>query len=904
MTLSLDFTRLSPLITDQSLILTPNARTQKAIYSGQLSELAENQVIESIDVRSFSQWQDDLWSELSFGQTLPKRLSNLAIKSWLEKLVRNESAWTLTNPSGVANKVVEAYQNLIQWDLNLDDIQANQTTEIDYFKLWIKKLEVFCKEKKLIASFASLAAIRQHLNELLPCLPKHILLVGFNQLTPLQQDFFDCLKAKQIDIDIYDYQTSVNSACQLSFSSLQQELTFAAKYAKKYQQSGECVAIVVEQLARQLGEVHRAFSQVFQPEEVKPWVPLSKPKYNVSAGFALADQPLVKTGLLLLNIKAGRISLEELHFLKNTPFIDWGSYQRDIRFFLHQLCLNARKNYSITFLLKAIEEYSTPEKLELLKIRLQFIEKKHYKQLPINQHIEHWRKLLSILGWADIAGLNEFEIQAKNMLLGLINDCGLLSDLYDKISSNEAFDFLNQSSKQMAFQIASDRTNVHILGVLEASGLQFDHLLVIGFNRSNWPQKNKINPFLPLSLQREKNMPGSSAEREYEYARDLSNSLLNSARQVVITSSESDASQSLAIAPFFNHLPLADAGGFIEENTDNIPQADYRWTDDSSINLSAIEIRGGAYLLSDYAKCPFKSIATFQLKLSGYQAPEIGVEPKTKGSWLHETMDIIWQTLGSQQALLAMSASRLEQLVFESLHSAMQKHQAFLLATTESEIVELELNKLAALILEWLEIEKHRANFNVKQLEAECVLDIEKLSLKFRVDRIDSNDNNQIEIIDYKTGKTEVKNWFGVRPTEAQMPAYVLSMRGQNISGLNYARLKAGEVAQTGLKFKSDDEKIVKFDHFLKEIKSGPLKDGNIKDFDDLVEQWQKSLARMAVGISSGYMPVAPKDKNQSCLFCDYKAICRINEPQPETDIEQCKGEPQTLPTKIEVANV
>jgi ATP-dependent helicase/DNAse subunit B len=60
----------------------------------------------------------------------------------------------------------------------------------------------------------------------------------------------------------------------------------------------------------------------------------------------------------------------------------------------------------------------------------------------------------------------------------------------------------------------------------------------------------------------------------------------------------------------------------------------------------------------------------------------------------------------------------------------------------------------------------------------------------------------------------------------------------------------------------------------------------------------------MAVGISSGYMPVAPKDKNQSCLFCDYKAICRINELQPETDVEQNKREPQTMLTKSGVANV
>ncbi len=897
MTLSLDFAKLSPLISCQTLILTPNARTQKAVYSGQLIKSAENQVIESIDVRSLTQWQDQLWSELSFFQTLPKRLSNLAIKSWLEKQVRQEPAWTLTNPSGVAIKVMEAYQNLIQWQLCLDDIKGHQSTEIDYFKIWIVKLQKFCKQKKLVATFEVLDIIAQNIDQLLPCLPKHLLLVGFNQLTPDQQAFIDCLQTKQIQVDSIDYKSPLKSACQIGFTGLRQELDFAADYAKKYQQKGDCVGIVVEQLASHLEEVHQAFSHVFQAEESKPWIALSKPKYNVSAGFALSDQPLVKTGLLLLKLKANRISLEELHFLKNTPFIDWGGDRQSIQFFLQQLCLNARKNYSIDFLLKSIEANDQPEKLKVLKKRLQQVEKMNNKMLPITQHIEQWRQNLSLWGWAELTNLNEFEVQAKNTLLSLIEDCGLLSDLYDKISSTEAIDFLNQSSQQLAFQIASDRTNVHILGILEASGLQFDHLIVIGFNTGNWPQKNKINPFLPLDLQRDKNMPGSSAEREYEYARNLSNSLLNSAKHIIVTSGESDTENKLTTAPFFSHLPLSKVSDLGEERKDHYPEPDFIWVEDSNIDLSTTEIRGGAYLLSDYAKCPFKSIATFQLKLQGYQSPEVGVEAKTKGSWLHETMELIWQALGTQKTLLNMSQSQLEELVINSLQNALQKHQAYLLATTDQAIIDLEKNKLAALIFEWLDIEKERTDFTVQQLEAEYELVIEPLNLKFRVDRIDCNNKGQIEIIDYKTGKTEVKNWFGVRPTEAQMPAYILSMKEQPISGINYARLKAGEVAQSGLIFESDHHPINQVDHSLKEKKSVPLKNNNIKNFEDLVKQWQISLARMAAGIYSGYMSVSPKDKNKSCLYCEYKAICRINEPQPESITEWNHSKTLTLST-------
>ncbi len=902
MTLSLDFSKLSPLVTDKTLILTPNARTQKAVYSGQFYQLPEGQVLEAVDVRSFSQWLNDLWSELSFSQVLPQKLTNLTIKSWLEKQVIEESAWTLTNPSGVATKVLEGYQNLVQWNLKLSNVGSNETVEIDYFKMWIGAFEQFCTDNHLIAEFKSLSLVLKKLEPLKTYLPKHLLLVGFNQLTPLQQDFLNSLNDVGVRVEKYEFESTVENACQVNFSSFQNELEFAANYAKTYEKSGTCVGIVVEQLASRLADVHNVFSRVFQPEEAKPWNPLSKPKYNVSAGFSLAEQPLIKAALFLLNLKSKRISLDDIHFLKNTPFIDWGRHSAQIKYHLHQLCLNPRKFYSISFLLKSIAECEEADKLEVLRLRLSFVDSLSSNQMPILQHIERWRLILSTWAWCESRELNDFEIQAKNNFFGLINNCSSLADIYKKIYPKDSLDFLNQLAKQQAFQVATDRTNVHVLGVLEASGLQFDHLIIIGFNNANWPQRNKINPFLPLKLQREYDMPGSTAEREFEYANDLSASLLKSARQLIVTTSSDESNHAIS-ASFFSHLVERQVDEFVVEIPVLKTTPNYQWVKDSNVDLSGLDIKGGAYLLSDYAKCPFKSMANFQLKLSGYQTPDVGVEPKTKGSWLHETMEIIWQELESQQNLIDMSRSDLNRLVTDSLNTCLLKHQPYLLATTEAEIIQLELNKLANLILEWLEIEKQRDEFVVEHLEKEFRLDIEGLNLKFRIDRVDINKKKDVEIIDYKTGKTEIRNWFGVRPTEAQMPAYVLSMQDSNISGLNYARIKTGEVAQTGLRFQIDSQEILKEDRFLQTLKTGPLKEEGVGRFDNLLQQWQKSLSRIAYGISNGYMPVSPKNKNLSCLYCEFHTVCRINEDQPLEYDENILLDDENLSNMSEAAN-
>ena len=907
MTLSLDYHKLAPLMEQYTLILTPNARTQKAIYSGQMLNFHEHQVVESIDVRSFSQWQDHLWSELSFCQILPNKISNLAIKSWLEKLVRDEPDWTLTNPSGVATKILEAYQNLIQWELGLNDVLANETIEIDYFKIWIEKLNIFCDSKKLIPEFALLKYIKTHIDQLVKQIPTHILLVGFNQLTPLQQSFFVELKKRNIRVEKYAYKKQPKSASQIHFTSLKDELSFAANYAKNYvneiadksKGDGGCIGIVVENVANHLGEVHQAFSGVFQPEETKPWVALDKPKYNVSAGFSLAEQPLVKAALFLLNLKSNRLKLEELHFLKNTPFIYWGEQEANTKYFLHQLCLNPRKEYSMTFLLKSIESLENHQQLSLLAERLQKIIESNTGYASMSDHICQWQEILLSWQWigsfenvdsqaiTNNSKLNEFEVQATKFFFEIMHQCNSLNELYQSVLHKEAVDFLNMLTQQQTFQIASDRSDVHILGILEATGLQFDQLLIVGFNHVNWPQTNKINPFLPLQLQRDKYMPGSSAEREYEYAKDLSTSLLSSANQIIVTSSDIDSASSATSASFFADLHVKNISHFLDEKTNsNIEKtSDYQWIDDSTLDVSDINIAGGAYLLSNYARCPFKSMTAYQLKLSGYEEPEIGIEPKIRGTWLHETMEIIWTELGSQKKLLALNESDIEELIFDSLQKVMQKLQPYLFAVTDEEIVDLELEKLAGLIFEWMMIEKNRDDFSVESLEKRYELELGELSLNFRIDRIDVNNSNQVEIIDYKTGKTELNNWFGVRPTETQMPAYVLAMHEREKSGLNYARIKTGEVAQSGIRFKKDSSTnevgVEIVERNTDEIKIYPYKKEKIQNIEQLMAQWQQTLTRMANGITRGYMPVSPKDKSQSCLYCDYSAFCRIDEEQP-----------------------
>jgi probable DNA repair protein len=882
MTIAFDFTRIAETVDQDTLILTPNARTQKAVYAGQISSIKDEQVIQSLDVKSLSQWQGELWSELSFLKVLPKRVSSLTLKSWLEKVINQEDAWTLTNSSGVAAKALEAYQNLVHWNLSLSDVVPDETTEIDYFLSWTEQLHELCTKQNITPEFASLYMILENMDIIEAMLPRQILMVGFNQLTPLQQRLIDILKTHQVEISHYELDVRPLNCVQHNFNSLQEELDFAAHYAQTFLDQDLSVGIVVENLAGNLNQVHRSFSRVFQPLEHKPWIKIDKPKYNVSAGYSLNEQPIVKAAVKILALKPHKITIEDLHFLKNSSHINWGDDAVYIRKFIYQLCLSPRKYFTTIALLKQIEQSDHKGRLSELKFRLEKMQEQVMTTESLSKHIKNWRAKLSIWHWGKDDSNTSFESQAKAMFNTCIGDCSALSDVYQKIAEKAAFDYLKQLIQMTSFQIASDRTNIHVLGILEASGLQFDHLIIVGFNSNNWPQKNKINPFLPLALQREHNMPGNSAEREFEYAKQLSNALIKGANQLIVTVSSSE-SEAVVVAPFFNQFRLAPCHDYADEQLVKEIEPDYRWINDNHIAIDNGSVRGGAYLLSDYAKCPFKSMANFQLKLEAYQSPEVGIEPRVKGTWLHDTMEIIWTKLKQQRQLLSLDNKELADLVEQSLSKAMEKHHGYLLAVTEADIIALEYNKLASLIIEWLTVEKQRDNFSIAFLEEPIELNLEPIRLNFRVDRVDKNDSGLLEIIDYKSGKTDIKQWFGVRPSEAQMPAYVVALKEQRIDSLSYARIRTGEVAQSGIRFSKSEPQISRLERKLDEYQFIPIKNLDSVSFKGLVEQWEKTLGRIAIGISDGYMAVSPKEKSTTCTYCDYQSVCRINESQPET---------------------
>ncbi len=883
--------------TQQStLILTPNSRTQKAVIAGFMANYSRNDIAYSPNVLAFESWVALLWQNLSFYTELPSIINDLEVKLWLKEQVANDPNWQLSNELGIAEKILESHKVLIDWNLSVDHFESIDTPEQAYFVNLSTLLSEYLNNNQVVLAKQKLSLIEQHFEHLLKSLPEKIILAGFNQLTPQTQQFLEKLSVSGIEITQYFPQVKPQSISKFICRDEPQEIEYAAALAKHWsnEKPNQSIAVVVNQLSSKIDWVQRYFSEHFHPEENQPNVVIQKSQYNVSVGQTLAEIPEVVVALNILQMNREKFDLATLNLLKSSPFIQWGNEENIICGFLHEQIQKGLANYRIDYLIKAIDNHENVERLGLLKKRLESVLERAFSKREMNVWKDVWFNQLQTWGWGS---LDETELSAtvESFLQSLKSLC-VISDNYQSLSVKQALEIFTQQLKQTSFQIPSDRTNVHVLGVLEATGLIFDKAIMVGFNRDNWPQKIQPSPFIPLEVQRINQMPNASAEREFNYTESLSNSLLASAKNIVIADVYED--QQSQVSLFFseyqyNNEILDDLNLIKRKATPN-----YEWIVDEKIDIPKGKIKGGAYLLSHYATCPFKALTAHLFKLES--APEIteGVSAMTRGSWLHLAMELLWCEIQTNIELNKIEQSDLNNKVMLAVAQARQKYETDLYANASEEVIEIENNKIINQIIEWLNIDKNKPAFSAKA-ELEKTLTLEGLNFNFKVDRIDTYEDGSQEIIDFKTGKVDIKKWMGARPEEAQMPAYVIAMTDAiknnqeqfNLNALTYAKIKTGEILRTGIQFDSDNKPYAFSQEPNGDEKKARL---NINELlmplaevpkQNLIENWRKNLTDLATNMQQGNMPVSPKFAVKSCEYCEYAGFCRIGENQPSAEV-------------------
>jgi probable DNA repair protein len=592
------------------------------------------------------------------------------------------------------------------------------------------------------------------------------------------------------------------------------------------------VGIIVPNIGAVRSKLERAF------EEVLPGA------FHISLGPALRERPIVHAALLLLELACGEAGLERMGMILRNPYWKGGEEERSRR---ATLDAHLRKQGQSPVPLAEIRAFSSLEK--------------EIRRLPVEQSPSQWSRafsrLLKLIGWPGNRALNSEEHQAMEAWNKLLSAFATLDAVIVSLSFEAALARLNSLAAKQPFQPENEGAPVQIMGLLEASGLHFDHLWVLGLHDEEVPPPPQPNPFLPLGLQRELGLPHSSAQRELEFYGKLLSRLSASAPEVVFSYPQWEGDQPLSASPLI---------GFAADNeSEPLP---VRWLDliRGSAASEALEDRvapelpvgweqrGGTGMLKDMAACPFRAFARNRLSARELEDVSIGLDAKEKGSGVHKVLELIWAELKTQENLRALAPQQLQDLIATNIAKATEDKGRL--------GAQLERLRLQRLLTEWFEIEKQRPPFRVLEREQDRPVAIGHLQIQTRIDRVDELPDGRRVIIDYKTGEVKNQVWSGERLGEPQVPLYCVSSESP-IAAAAFAQIRTGDLQIKGVSNNGELGKMKAMD--------------KLPPMTELIEEWSRALHKLGDGFRTGVADVDPKEKS-TCDYCRLPALCRIHD--------------------------
>ena len=295
---------------------------------------------------------------------------------------------------------------------------------------------------------------------------------------------------------------------------------------------------------------------------------------------------------------------------------------------------------------------------ELQRI-LRRVEKLLWK-LPEEQLASDWSRaiedLLEAFGWPGDRTPDSSEFQTLEAWRELLSSFAKLDLTAPPMNLAQVIDWLRQQAAITRFQVEDEGAPVQVMGLLEAAGLGFDHLWIMGLHDEALPVPANLNPFLPTSLQRRHALPHSTSEGELEFATRLMERLPASAPDVVLSYPETEGDRMLAPSP------LVAGGLWLEGNNENVFDdwiARMRASavfdeiaDELGPELAQSDSTGGASLFKDMAACPFRAFAKHRLAAKPLEEADLGLSYRDRGTTVHKALEFIWRELGSHARLM------------------------------------------------------------------------------------------------------------------------------------------------------------------------------------------------------------------------------------------------------------
>lgn len=887
---------LTKLSSQDVVIITPNQRLAATILLEHNQHQLHSQTWFKPNILSLTNWENILWQEYIF--ELPKKLLTPQEESiiWQEVIKHSGTGNNILNPVKTAELAKQAWHSLIQWNFGLSDLESNISTvnsiNTTVFYQWAESFQKHCDKNNTIDRASAIKAIANDKNFLAQLNHKHYIFYEFLEFTPLQNLLINNLSLHKSIQKINHNKNSHHhhSIRRFELDTHEQELTAMAQWAKKIDsdhrniQSNQNnntenkikIACVIPNLHQIKNEAERVFKKVFNADN---------PPVDFSAGTKLAQYPVVQLFLNCLAISTSRQSkqhdFELFSAIIRSPCLAKAESEFSLRMLIDKkLRSQCNSQLSLTGYISQLQLIT--HKLDthscLLTIFEQLLKfQKNTQTYSALKFSQHSLKLLLCLGWPGERNLDSTEYQVTQRLMILLDELHSLICFAKPDSTQQAFLLLNQLVNNTVFQVEKEKTSIQVLGLLEASGIQFDYLWMMGLDDLTWPSKAKANPFLPYQLQSDSKMPHASAEREFEFCETLTNQLINNSKQVTLSSAKVADNKMLRPSALINHIELSQLYDYINLNIDHNRgnvftsplEALLDHTGPKISKHSSEEIKGGTEIIRRQSLCPFMAYASLRLNAEGLEPLTDAPDALLRGSLLHKALELFWLSTQNQANLLKLSNTELESKISHAVSQAISEINQHYFSDL---MLEIEQARLIKLINQTVDLEKQRENFKIIGLEQKQKYSFEHFTVHMKADRIDQLDNGEYVVIDYKTGLPTMSSWFGERPKEPQLPLY-------SIIQADTAHLIFAQVRLNNCIYKGISQDAESFSAKIKTVKNFEKTsyDYQASNWSAQQQQWKITIEQLANDFALGRAAVDPLDYT-ACNFCDLHSLCRINE--------------------------
>ena len=903
---------LLPYINENFILLVPNLRTKDAIIS-QYLESRQQRVsaapkIWPIDIFIKRQWELNARTAVEPCCNLQLISAEEELLIWNEVVETSLESLPLLNLEETANAASHSYRTARQWLDNerlKKEISPNSSIkDIAVFSEWIKRYKNHCQEQQLISLADAIPIlINVILKNGLAEPSNKVILVNFFNPPPLYQKFFAVLPEST---EIFTTSIETNSCARvktiMEFQSQDSEVHHCALWTERIltMSPNAHIGIVTGNKEYTRSKLELALKNVFASEHLFS-NSLQQGLFNTTSNDRnLLDSALIYDAFLILNLGIDQYNTNDIIRLLQSPFFNLNQNvnpeaDKDIYISIAaNLRQRAKPNISSLEFLYLIEKqdevfYSKILASQLVNLRTK-IRKIKNQGTPL-QWSHLFEETLRDFGWPG-KSLVSGEDHLKRQWQELLTKFSTSSTNFSGLPLASALAKLRLLAKKTLQTNHFDASlPISYFSINEAVGLEFEYLWMLGMDDQHWPEPVNASPFLPYSLQKELNIPGSHSEVQLNSARTYFQQLLTSTKTAVLASyHKSDGEQEFRPSSFLLDFDLKATDNEATQLLSNkgarqLGSIKLERINDEGLPLTASEkITGGATLISDQSNCPFKAFALNRLNLVTEPVIETGISKTAKGNAIHIALEKLFKNISTSEMLNSRSSDQLNR----DLDNAATKAVQFLIKAHKDlmtpKLQRIEYQRTIYLLEKFIELEKARPNFQIIAQEKSFVIDIENLRLSLRIDRIDQLQDAGFALIDYKTGRYSAspKNWNAERPEDMQLPLYYFIANNNEFQPINtvaIANINPENVSYSG---------IATSNNFAKQIK--PLESEISADlsWQQTTKAWLEKVKSFAREFNQGECNVNPVNFPTTCTYCGLQALCRIQEL---SDIEQMINE-------------